>query len=240
MLRAIEPSLPSHRKHEESQIDSLRDTLVVMAMRKREALIALTIVTTCEAFLACGADAHTPTNQPQGGSNAGAVAPPATHPITYITVPAPPPDLHARTADANAIETLVRYNVERINALRGTKNIAPLLHDTTISAFAREGSAQLARDHSPHAHFVANTKRPPAGFNHRMAENQGDPNGVFVMDQDAVANGKKQIDVMMKIMFDEGPGGGHYDNLMSGAFKRVGIGLVYVNERLYMTNDFSD
>jgi len=41
-------------------------------------------------------------------------------------------------------------------------------------------------------------------------------------------------------MMDEGPGGGHYDNMMNPRFRRIGIGLVYAGGRLYMTNDFSD
>lgn len=40
-------------------------------------------------------------------------------------------------------------------------------------------------------------------------------------------------------MFAEGPGGGHYENMMATRFTRVGIGLVTVNGQLYLTNDFS-
>ncbi len=60
------------------------------------------------------------------------------------------------------------------------------------------------------------------------------------MDPDPVKSGKKQIDVMLKLMMDEGPGGGHHDNMMNPKFRRVGVGLVDVGGRLYMTNDFSD
>jgi len=41
-------------------------------------------------------------------------------------------------------------------------------------------------------------------------------------------------------MYDEGPGGGHYENMINPKFKRVGIGLVYVGDKLYLTNDFTD
>ena len=81
---------------------------------------------------------------------------------------------------------------------------------------------------------------PPPGFGSRSAENQGDPGGVPSMDGDPVKNGKKQIDILLKIMFDEGPGGGHYDNMMNARFRRVGIGLHYAGGKLYLTNDFSD
>jgi hypothetical protein len=104
------------------------------------------------------------------------------------------------------------------------------------------GSQQLSRDHTPHAHFAANATgpTPPPGFGSRSAENQGDPSGVPSMDADPAKNGKKQVDIMLKMMMDEGPGGGHYDNMMNPRFRRVGIGLFYAGGRLYMTNDFSD
>jgi hypothetical protein len=57
---------------------------------------------------------------------------------------------------------------------------------------------------------------------------------------DAVTNGKKQVALLLKIMMDEGPGGGHHDNILSPKYRRVGIGLVYVGDRFYLTNDFSD
>ena len=60
------------------------------------------------------------------------------------------------------------------------------------------------------------------------------------MDADRWRSAQKQVDVMLKLMMDEGPGGGHYDNMMSPKLRRIGVGIVYVNNRFYMTNDFSD
>jgi hypothetical protein len=156
---------------------------------------------------------------------------------TRRTVPAadPPP----RPADPFPADPLVKYNVDHINHYRAQKGLAPLLYDANISAFARRGSEQLSHDHTPHAHFAANAKGAP-GFGSRAAENQGDPGGVPVLDPDPNRNGRQQIDVMLKLMMDEGPGGGHYDNMMNGSFRRVGVGLVYAGGRLYMTNDFSN
>jgi len=156
---------------------------------------------------------------------------------TKRTVEAPPPP--ARPEDAYPADPLVRYNVERVNAFRATKGLPGLLYDTKISAFAKSGSEQYARDHTPHAHFAAHAQGAP-GFGSRSAENQGDPNGVPSMDPDPVKSGQKQIDVLLKLMFDEGPGGGHYDNMMNPRFRRIGIGLHYAGGKLYLTNDFSD
>ncbi len=156
---------------------------------------------------------------------------------TKRSVPATPPP--ARPADPYPSDPLVRYNVERVNAYRAQKGLSPVLYDAAISAFALRGSQQLSRDHTAHAHFAANAKGAP-GFGSRAAENQGDPGGVPSLDADPGKNGHKQVDIMLKLMMDEGPGGGHYDNMMNPHYRRIGIGLFYAGGRFYMTNDFSD
>jgi uncharacterized protein YkwD len=156
---------------------------------------------------------------------------------TRKTVPAEPPP--PRPADPFPSDPRVRYNVERLNAYRAQKGLAPVLYDEKISSFATRGSEQLSRDHTAHAHFAANAKGAP-GFGSRAAENQGDPNGVPPLDGEKERSGKKQIDLLLKLMIDEGPGGGHYDNIMNPAYRRVGVGLYEHDKKLYMTNDFSD
>jgi hypothetical protein len=154
---------------------------------------------------------------------------------TRVGAPAPPP----RPADPWPSDPLVKYNVEQLSAYRAQKGLAPLLYDAKISAFARAGSDELADDHEPHAHFRAHVDGAP-GFGSVSAENQGDPSGVGPMDPDSAKNGKKQVDVMLRLMMDEGPGGGHYENIVNPRFRRIGVGLVYSRGRLYLTNDFSD
>ena len=41
-------------------------------------------------------------------------------------------------------------------------------------------------------------------------------------------------------MMAEGPGGGHYQNMMNPKAKRIGIGLIEDGDgKLFLTNDFS-
>jgi uncharacterized protein YkwD len=152
-----------------------------------------------------------------------------------VAAPPPPP----RPADPWPSDPRIKYNVDRINAYRAQHGLAALLYDAKISAFARAGSERLARDHTPHANFAEHAEGAP-GFGSVSAENQGDPSGVPPMDGGA----KRQIDAMLDLMMKEGPGGGHYENMMSPRFRRVGVGLVDATgdagPRLYMTNDFSD
>lgn len=157
--------------------------------------------------------------------------------ITRRTVPVPSPP--ERPADPMPADPAVAYNVDRVNAYRGAHGLAPLRYDANISAFARAGSERLARDHTPHAHFAEHVRGAP-GFGSRSAENQGDPGGVPALASDRVASAKKQIDLLLKLMMDEGPGGGHHDNILNPRFRRIGVGLVDAGGRLYLTNDFSD
>lgn len=152
--------------------------------------------------------------------------------------PAPPGPAPLPPAEALEV-TLARYNLERLNALRAAHGRAPLVADPGLAAFALAASQRLARDHAPHAHFVAAAARDPA-FGRVSAENQGDPRGVPAMDADPVASGKKQIDAILGMMMAEGRGGGHYENVLGPAHRRVGVGLVLVGGALFLTNDFSD
>lgn len=152
-----------------------------------------------------------------------------------VEAPPPPP----RPADPYPADPIVKYNVDRVNQYRASVGQPPLLYDAAISAFARQGSERLARDHVAHANFAEHAKGAP-GFGSRSAENQGDPNGVPALDPNPQRNTMRQVDVMLELMWREGPGGGHYDNMVNPKMRRIGIGIVYVQGRMYMTNDLSD
>jgi hypothetical protein len=157
--------------------------------------------------------------------------------ITTRSVEAPDPP--SRPADPLPADPLVKFNLDRLNEYRARNGAPPLLYDAKISAFALAGSKALAHDHVPHAHFRAHADGAP-GFGPRSAENQGDPEGVPPLAPDAIGSGKKQIAEMLKLMFDEGPGGGHYESMMSLKYTRVGVGVFESGGTLFLTNDFSD
>jgi uncharacterized protein YkwD len=146
-----------------------------------------------------------------------------------------------RPAPAGA-DRFEQFNLDRINALRKSAGLAPLVLDPQITAFAREGSAQLMRDHVPHGHFAqAGDGIWQRGFKGGIAENQGYWNGWPRAASDPVANEQAQIAQILKSMMDEGPGGGHHDNILSPKAKRLGVGLLEDGEgKLYLTNDFSE
>ena len=39
-------------------------------------------------------------------------------------------------------------------------------------------------------------------------------------------------------MMDEGPGGGHYDNIMSSSLRQVGVGVAFDANHIWVTEDF--
>jgi uncharacterized protein YkwD len=136
-------------------------------------------------------------------------------------------------------------NLADVNQYRATLNIAPLVLDQTLSAFALAGSQELTMDHMPHQHFKnAGNALWTEGFTSQAAENQGDPNGWNTLAADPVQNELDQIDQIQNAMFDEGPGTGeahgHYENIMNPKLTRLGVGLIEVGTSLYLTNDFSD
>jgi uncharacterized protein YkwD len=155
--------------------------------------------------------------------------------VEYVA-PSPLPS-SPRPADPTPEDALVRYNLDLLNQYRATKGVAPLLYDAQISAFAMVGSEQLSRDHEPHAHYRASVEGAP-GFGSRSGENQGDAKGVKSLSTERV--GEKEIAKLMKDMFDEGPKGGHYRNMMNPKYRRVGFGILESGKALFLTNDFSD
>lgn len=134
-------------------------------------------------------------------------------------------------------EAHIQRNFKKLNFLRAQKRLPLLTLDSRLNAFALEGSLQLMRDHIQHGHFheaFRNGTFWTSGFLGRAGENQGDPNGSASDDVETT------IDAVLQTMMEEGPGGGHYENILSPIFTRVGIGLALDPKgRLYFTNDFS-
>ncbi len=128
---------------------------------------------------------------------------------------------------------LVR-NLETVNAYRAKAGVARVVLDRKLSEFAARGSKELASTGIAHGHFADadSSEFADAGFcGGAAAENQapGWPAG------DLLAS----IDRALQAMMDEGPGGGHHDNILNPAWGKIGIANIVIGGRLYMTNDFS-
>ncbi len=148
---------------------------------------------------------------------------------TIKTIRSEPP----RQGQAISIREAIQHNLEALNTYRAKAGAPPLKLDAKLNEFAHQGSMVLLKNHKPHHHF-SSANIWASGFTGGAAENQGDPNGWPIR-----GNLNTTVDDILKAMFDEGPGGGHHDNMLNREFRRVGIGLVVSGNKLYLTNDFS-
>jgi hypothetical protein len=159
----------------------------------------------------------------------------------------PSPPLVQDLPTMPGFDAFQQHNRDVINAYRGSHGIPSWVLDDQLAAFALLGTEEETQDHSPHAHFLSTVNDGSIwddGFNTEAAENQGDPGGWTPLATDPTQNEMDQIDATLQAMFDEGPGDGethgHYTNMMGSDYARLGVGLVEVDGRLYLTNDFSD
>ena len=153
-------------------------------------------------------------------------------------------DMVANSLADMGYDSFQQHNLTVLNNYRVAQNIAPLTLDAQLTAFAQAGSVELSQDHLPHQHIKSVLSTPTwennYGFANSAGENQGDQNGWGMLSSDPTQNELMQIDAVLAAMYSEGPSGGHYQNIMSTEFSRVGVGLLEVGGLLYLTNDFSN
>ena len=129
-----------------------------------------------------------------------------------------------------------QHNLDMLNMYRAQHNAGPLVIDDQLNAFSTTAAEQLEATGQPHGYFIAQGNSGQIwmqGFCTAAGENQA-PKWPVNGDEDAT------IDAILVAMMNEGPGGGHYDNIVSANFSRVGIGLVVdANQQLWFSNDFS-
>jgi uncharacterized protein YkwD len=152
--------------------------------------------------------------------------PPQPYPQYAPYPPQPQPPL---AQSDPAVDDVRQYTLYRINQIRAQFGRGALALDPALVAFAQDGSVELAADHRAHQHF-----RDRAGSCgcRVMAENQGDPRGWME------GPPRTQVDQILDSMMREGPGGGHYENILDARWRRMGVGAVNPGGALYFTNDF--
>jgi uncharacterized protein YkwD len=120
------------------------------------------------------------------------------------------------------------HTLTYINGMRSLHGVALLELDDALTAFAQEGSDRLAHDHRGHGHFIDEQARCPG-----CGENQSDPRGWHP------GPARRQIDEILALMMDEGPGGGHHDNILDPRWTRLGVGITNPGGEVYLTTDFA-
>lgn len=107
------------------------------------------------------------------------------------------------------------YCVEVLNELRAQASRPPLTRSAALETCATAGAQSDAASGSPHGHFVATGGCGGTTF----AENEtpGWPLQNF-------GSVREVIRASAQMMYDEGPGGGHHDNIV-GDYTEVGCGI---------------
>src|ERR1700690_427122 len=186
-----------------------------------------------------GDDNNIDSGTPQDTASGGATDPGTQTEKDAATQDTGTPPVEAGFDAGDGFDQFQHRNLDDVNAYRATLSIAPLTLDAQLCTFAYAGSTELSSDHSPHQHFITagnDNTLWTSGFKTQAGENQGDPNGWYVMSTNGTTNELDQIDDIQKQMFNEGPGTGeahgHYENMMNAKFKRLGVGLLEVSGEL--------
>ena len=156
---------------------------------------------------------------PPGATDSG------SKPTPSDAAPPPPPEDAAPPPPAGDLQ----HCVDVINKYRASIGAKPYARSSELEAFATEGAKEDSKSGEPHGHFMATS-----GGGVAWAENEipgwpkGDYGGVTGV-----------VDEGCKAMWDEGPGGGHHDNMASHEYTQVGCGIfVTASGDVWITQDF--
>jgi uncharacterized protein YkwD len=133
--------------------------------------------------------------------------------------------------DAGATSTdLLQHCIDDINSYRAQINVPPYTRSSDLEAFAATGAESDSQSGQAHGHFIATNGGNGVAF----AENEvpGWPLAEYgsvtaIMDQG------------MQMMWAEGPGGGHYENMASTQYTLAGCGTYTTSDgNVWITTDF--
>jgi hypothetical protein len=160
-------------------------------------------------------------NNPQPQPQAPPSQPPGptpTQPPPFVVPPPPLPQGPSSDPFAAARQTCV----DRINQYRARVRVAPI---------ARDGSSEPCDDEESRLDSSANRAHGSFGKCGERAQNAC-PNYPGASVEDVLTKCLQQ-------MFDEGPGGGHYDNMTSTKYSRASCGFVSVGGgRIWTVQNF--
>ena len=117
--------------------------------------------------------------------------------------------------------------ITETNKYREEAGKARVAYSPELEAYADEG-AMVDFGASPHHHFSSTN-----GGGIAFAENECPQQGNWMVGADLVQTVRDCI----QAFYDEGPGGGHYENMM-GPYGTVGIGIYQQGSRVTIIQDF--
>jgi len=136
------------------------------------------------------------------------------------------------TSDAGAAPStdILQHCVDDINSYRAMIDLPPYARSSALEAFAATGAQSDSQTGEAHGHFISTN----GGDGIASAENEipGWPLSQY-------GSTTAVVDQGMQMMWAEGPGGGHYENMASTQYTQVGCGIyVTSDDSVWVTTDF--
>jgi hypothetical protein len=116
--------------------------------------------------------------------------------------------------------------IDETNSYREEAGKPPLVYSTELEAYADEG-AMVDFSSSPHEHFSSTN-----GGGIAFAENECPQQGNWTIRTDQAVT----VRACIAAFFSEGPGGGHYQNMM-GPYGTIGCGIYQSGNKVTIVQD---
>jgi Cysteine-rich secretory protein family len=119
----------------------------------------------------------------------------------------------------------LQHCVDVINSYRAKVGAAPVTRASALETYAAAGAQSDSASGSAHGHFVATSGGGVASAENELPGWRGSIPSV--------------LDQGTQLMFDEGPGGGHYDNMVNARYTQAGCGtFVTAGGLVWVVQDF--
>ena len=130
----------------------------------------------------------------------------------------------------------LQFCLDENNRYRAMVNAPPLIRSSTIEAFAAIGARYDYEARTAHKHFKDSMGIPGA----RAAAENEIP-GFSGWNLARMKTIHAVIQQGLQSMWNEGPGGGHYENMKNPVYKQLGCGIyVAPNQDVTVTMDFTN
>ena len=121
------------------------------------------------------------------------------------------------------------FCISETNRYRASVGKPALARDASLENFADAGAAEDDAKKSAHYHFIQNENGTA------YAENEIPGWLGWTLSQNKDVHGVMQAG--LALMWAEGPGGGHYDN-MTGDYTKIGCGIAVNGDQVTVVQDF--
>lgn len=129
--------------------------------------------------------------------------------------------------DGGAASSDLAFCVEETDRLRALEGRPPLAHSAALEDYATEGARIDTEMSSAHYHFASNS-----GGGIAFAENECPS----FLGWRLMGDVRSTIAACLEAFYDEGPGGGHYENMM-GNYDSVGCGVYLDGDAITIVQD---